>query len=280
MTLDDRIATNMDRLRPAERRVALYFQRNREKVLFASAAALADDAGTSDATVIRATRAMGYAGLADLRRSLAQEMRRDVTLTDRLESTLATVEEGSGGAFGITLDIHTQAIDRLRQDITPDLFARAVDAVTAAARVFVFGIGPSGAMADYFAIQLCRLGVSASAMTRTGLLLADDLHKLRAGDLVVILAYGRVYREVSALVGHTAAIAVPVMLITDTLGSALRDRVDMVLPVARGRAKMFSMHTATLALMEALLVGVAAKRPADTIAALERLKSLRSRFQT
>jgi hypothetical protein len=59
---------------------------------------------------------------------------------------------------------------------------------------------------------------------------------------------------------------------------ALRERVDVVLPVARGRADMFSMHTATLALIEALLVGIAATRQTKAVASLELLNEFRARL--
>jgi hypothetical protein len=39
---------------------------------------------------------------------------------------------------------------------------------------------------------------------------------------------------------------------------------------------MLSMHTATLGLIEALLVGIATRRPAETIASLEDLNALRA----
>jgi DNA-binding MurR/RpiR family transcriptional regulator len=60
------------------------------------------------------------------------------------------------------------------------------------------------------------------------------------------------------------------------LGTTLGQQVDLVLPVARGNADWFSTHTATLGLIEALLVGVAAKRPTETIASLKNLNVLRS----
>ena len=66
------------------------------------------------------------------------------------------------------------------------------------------------------------------------------------------------------------------MLVSDTLGQHLGDRVGLVLPVARGRADLFSMHTATLGLIEALLVGIASERPAATLASLDALNALRS----
>ncbi len=65
---------------------------------------------------------------------------------------------------------------------------------------------------------------------------------------------------------------------TDTLAAALRERVGVVLPVARGRADMLSMHTATLALIEALLVGIATARQSKAIASLELLNDLRSQL--
>jgi DNA-binding MurR/RpiR family transcriptional regulator len=39
---------------------------------------------------------------------------------------------------------------------------------------------------------------------------------------------------------------------------------------------MLSMHTATLALIEGLLVGLATERPQETIASLESLNKLRT----
>jgi len=68
---------------------------------------------------------------------------------------------------------------------------------------------------------------------------------------------------------------VAMLLITDALGTALKDRVGHLLPVERGRADALSLHTPTLALLEALLVGVAAKRPSETLASLDRLNALR-----
>src|SRR4051794_31463361 len=75
-------------LSAAEQAVVRFFEENREEVLVASAATLAAKIGTSDATVIRATRAIGYAGLDDLRRHLADELRLSLSPAARLTRTL------------------------------------------------------------------------------------------------------------------------------------------------------------------------------------------------
>ena len=66
------------------------------------------------------------------------------------------------------------------------------------------------------------------------------------------------------------------ILFSDTLGAKLRDQVDLVLAVQRGRTDLLSMHTATLALIEALLVAVAKTQPDKTLASLKLLNQLRA----
>jgi DNA-binding MurR/RpiR family transcriptional regulator len=277
-SFDEIVAQHLERMSPAERRVVRVFQDNREEVLMSSAAALAAKAATSDATVVRATRALGFAGLEELRRALAAELRRDLSPSDRLTRTLGEVGDDLQAAFEVTLDTHAGALEKLRRDITPEQFAKAVTSIAAARRVLVFGIGPSSAIAEYLVIQLARFGLDTASLTRTGLLFADDLRRLRPGDLVVILAYGRVYRELAALLDETRRMGLSTILLTDTLAANLRRRVDQVLPVARGRSDMLSLHTATLGLIEALLVGVAAKRPRETLASLAALNAARARL--
>jgi len=263
---------------PAEQRVVRFFEANREEVLIASAAALAAKAETSDATVVRATKALGFSGLEDLRRTLASELRTSLSPAERLTRTLGEVGSSLSAAFEMTLDIHLRSLESLRRTITPELFEKAVGGIAAAGRVVVFGIGPSSTIACYLVTQLRRFGLDATSLSNTGLLFADDLGKLREGDLVIMLAYGRVYAELAALLAEIGRRGLPSFLVTDTLAATLRHRVDLILPVARGRADMLSMHTATLGFVEALLVGVAAKRPDETLASLKALNEAREKL--
>jgi DNA-binding MurR/RpiR family transcriptional regulator len=263
---------------PAEQRVVRFFQTNREEVLIASAAALAAKTKTSDATVLRTAKSLGFASLEELRRSLASELRRSLSPADRLAKTLEEVGDDLQAAFAVALDIHAKALENLSRDISGAQFKAAVTRIVEARRVVVFGIGPSSAMADYFVIQLGRFGLDAASLTRTGLLFADDLQKLRKGDLVIMLAYGRVYTELAALLDKADRIGARKILVTDTLAALLRNRIDLILPVARGRVDMFSMHTATLGLIEALLVGIATKRPRETIESLKSLNEAREKL--
>ena len=277
-SFEERIAERFGQMSRAEQRVVRFFQDNREEVLIASAAALAAKAQTSDATVVRATKALGFSGLEDLRRTLADELRGSLSPAERLTRTLGQVGSSLSAAFEMTLAIHLRSLESLRRSITIEQFERAVDGVVGARRIRVFGLGPSSAIAGYLVTQLVRFGLDAASLTNTGLLFADDLRRLRQGDLVIMLAYGRVYAELAALLDEIDRLGLRSFLVTDTLAAALRDRVDLVLPVARGHAEMLSMHTATLGFIEALLVGVATKRPDETLASLKALNEARQKL--
>jgi DNA-binding MurR/RpiR family transcriptional regulator len=272
----DRAALALGRLSAAERDVLRFFQENREEVLVSSAAALAARIGTSDATVIRTSQALGYAGLDDLRRHLADELRMSLSPAARLTRTLRGLGHDAGVPLESIVDIHIRALEKLKIDINSGVFAAAIQILSQANRIVVFGLGPSSALADYFTIQLGRFGIESRSMAQAGVLLADDLHRLKEGDAIVILAYTRVYRELESLLACAERVGARTLLLTDSLGATLRKRVDLILPVARGNTDWFSTHTGTLGLIEALLIGLAAKQPSETVAELKILNELRS----
>src|SRR6266567_9530826 len=121
----DEVATAcLPQLSPTEGQVVQYFRENREEVMVASAAILASRIGTSDATVIRAVKALGYSGLDALRQDLAAELRQNLSPASRLARTLGEMRPQS--AFSATIDIHVQALEDLRRDVSADLFQSAV----------------------------------------------------------------------------------------------------------------------------------------------------------
>ena len=105
----DRAAAALAQLSAAERDALRFFQENREEVLVSSAAGLAAKIGTSDATVIRTAQALGYTGLDDLRRHLADELRMSLSPAARLTRTLRALGNDSGSILESIVDIHLRA---------------------------------------------------------------------------------------------------------------------------------------------------------------------------
>ncbi len=260
---------------PAERRVIAFLVNNRETAIVASAAKIAKASGTSDATVIRTARRLGFAGLEALRHALAGDLRRDLTLAERIDNSLDRVGGAAAGALQQTVRVLRESLDQLEQtNITAD-FNAALRLFSGAGRVLVFGIGPSGFIAGYFAEQLNRVGLESLALRNTGLQFADDLLRLHKGDTVIALAYDRPYPEITLLFDRAVALALPRILVTSPSPTLPDYRADVILRVARGQSDGFSLHAATLALMESLIVGYAEQNRTAVHDNLEQLNDAR-----
>jgi DNA-binding MurR/RpiR family transcriptional regulator len=273
--LDRRIASALQPLSPAALRVVRYLQSNPGLAVTGSAADLARRMGLSDATVIRTVQALGFEGLAELRRALAAALEGGASPAARMERTLNEVGEDTGRAIDVVLKAHQDALTALRSAEVHDKLVKAVGVLGSAERIAVFGIGPSGMLARYMSMLLGRVGRQAHCLDRTGIALADQLLDLRAGDVLLLLAYGRAYKEVTATIALARQKQLPVVLVTDSLEARLARHADVVVPAQRGRAEHVALHGATLVVLEALVLGLAAMDRLRSLEALEQLNALR-----
>jgi DNA-binding MurR/RpiR family transcriptional regulator len=274
-----RLADRSPALSPSALRVARYIDANKATVLASSAAELAARIGTSDATVIRAVQSLGFDGLPELRRTLAASLgaaASAATPADAMRATLADVGAEAGRAIDLAIEAQREAVEALATADSRATLRAAVEALHPARRILTFGIGPSATLARYVAVLLARAGRAARALDATGIALADQLLDLGPGDALLVLAYGRSYREVVAVFAEARRLGLRIVLVTDSLERSLARHADVVVPARRGRARRVALHGATLVALEAIALGLAAAQGERAVATLERLNDLRA----
>ncbi|MGO1950023.1 MAG: MurR/RpiR family transcriptional regulator [Mycobacteriaceae bacterium] len=267
MKLVERIAASRDSLTPAEERVADCMAANPHSVGHLSALRLAEAAGVSDATVVRTIRKLGFDGLDDLRESLAAELSR----AGRMESSLRDGEVSRHVAEGVAY------ISSLTERVSEEDLVRALDVLADAARVVVVGFGPARHIADYAAHRFFRAGTSAASLGVTGRDFADELVSVRRGDVVVLLAYDSVAAEVNVLYERAGQLDVPVVQLSEGVLTA-DPRAGVALPVGRGNPEFTPSHAATVAVLESLVVTLAARDPGRSGEAGALVDRLRGRL--
>ena len=258
-------------LSPKERSVAEFYADHGEEAAFLSAAEIARRLGTSDATVVRAVKALGYSGIPELRRELIDALRARATPAVRLGRSL---EDAGADPLGHVVELGLELIEGVRA-IDRAEFDDAVAVLAGAERVLAFGLGPNGPLAEYFALRLGRFGRPAHAITASGLLLADQLLGVREEDAMLLLAYERLEPNAEVALARANEVGTPVVLVTDTLGAKLADRVDVTLPAPRTRGGTLSAAVATMTVLDALLLALAAADRVRSLAALAELNDLR-----
>jgi DNA-binding MurR/RpiR family transcriptional regulator len=262
------------RLGAAGLRVAKFIDENRQLVLASSAAALGARIGTSDATVLRTIQALGFASLADLKAAILKS-ETGSTPADDMRRTLIDLEKTTGEALDSIVQVHRDGLDILQSAACRGQIAAAVRLLDGAERIAVFGIGPSSALATYVSILLERSGRRSRTINATGSMLADQLLDLRTGDALLVLAYGRLYREVKALFAEAKALALPTVLLTESEDTPLARLADVCVAIPRGRPGQVALHGATLVGLEALILSLAAANPDAALASLDNLNRLR-----
>jgi DNA-binding MurR/RpiR family transcriptional regulator len=274
MTFADRVADLAPSLSPGSRRIAEHLMGAGPDVVLLSAAELAAEIGTSDASIIRTAKALGYAGLDDLRRAITASAA-EPSLEDRLRRSLADGEHGAGMLQSLVTH-HVTTLAGVTRRVTPAIFGRAVDALTRAERIAWSATGPSAAVAEYGAVLANRLGRPSTVVRSSGTQLADELLTLQATDAVVLLAYGRSNTRARSVVDRSRQVGASVVLITDTAATELRDQVHTVLACGRGTPGLFSSHGTTVIVIEALVMAMAADDPERAEDSLSLLNDLRA----
>ncbi|MBA8809785.1 MurR/RpiR family transcriptional regulator [Promicromonospora sukumoe] len=191
-----RLRRALPTLRPAEARVAQTVLDDPNTVVQSTITELAGHADTSQATVVRFCRAVGYAGYPEFRIDLAQatsrrevEMERsgiaegEINQTDDIEAVVSKI------AFH-----EARTIEETARMIDTDAIERVATAISEAKRVDVYGVGSSNLAAADLAMKLQRIGVFVFSSPDPHQQLASSA-LLEPGNVAVAVSHSGQTRE-------------------------------------------------------------------------------------
>lgn len=277
--LDDfqqRLEDHLPDLTKSQQSIASYLLANYDEAAFLSMADLAERLDLSEATLVRFAKAIGYDGFRELRRCLQGLFRAEVTPASRLQHKLGELASSQGDVLTKVLAMEVQYLTEASQSLDVADFDRAVDILLSGQRLFIFASGPSGILADLAEWRLRRLGILTITMTESGRHLLEKLQLLQPGDVVLVAAFHHVRPEIVAVLDHARATGCRSILLTDTLGPALRDKEDVTLAARRGPVSTFHSLTVPMSILNALILAVAMAQPDESLAMLNRLQQLRA----
>lgn len=277
-TLQERVAARLDSLTATERRVARYLADHPQQAAFASAEELGRATSTSDASVVRTVKALGFDGLPEMKRTLQGSLESLLTSRHRLKNTLAASGDGPEDALVATLKDRVELIEDINRVLDPAAFRKAAELVAGARETLVCGIAGL-VVADYAATRLVRIGHRARSATDIGHRLVDRLLPLDADDVVLAIAPHRLEREMRVVLEYAHSVGAKVVLLTETLGEALHDLTDVTLSVPFGQAGLYGGQTTTLVVLEALTVAVAAQDEELALRTITTMNDLRRQLE-
>ncbi|MFN7724151.1 MAG: glucokinase [Rubrivivax sp.] len=254
-------------LSPAERRVADHILAHPRSALNDPIATIAKAADVSQPTVIRFCRTLGCEGLSDFKLRLAAGLTATVPVTHTQVTGDDTPLELGVKVLGNT----ASAILQLRDHLNRETLDRAIEVLTAARRIEFYAVGHYGVVADDAQFKFLRFGVPSTSLTDSRLqVLAANV--LGPGDVAVIISSSGSIDDLLEVADLARARGAEVLAITAS-HSPLTKRADVALIVdhVEDVATHVPMVSRILHLMviDILAVGVAMRRGADAVPALE-----------
>jgi len=274
-SLHERVAALEPSLSPGERAVARYLSEHPEIAATASALELGERTRSSNATVVRTVKSLGYNSLNELKNELLRAM------VDRLNPSSVLTRQLDQLAAEDTVghQVILASADLLRRQaelLDSSAWAAAVDILDQAASVLCYGVEQAGSVAYYLSLQLNRSGKTSRVLTDTGISIANGLMTLSAGEAVVIIAPLRYFREVDAVLARAREVGAPTVVITEALRLSLQGRVDVILQTPESTLGPASEITAPLVLARSLSLEIAARHHDAALATHDLLSRLRA----
>lgn len=272
------IAEHYQQLTKSEKQIANYLRKNQEESAFLSAAELADRLGLSEATIVRFARTVGFDSYPAMREVLQENFRRRVTHSTRLQSRLEDLREG-GDIFERMVASEIDYLSHALETVDREAFRLAVDLMKSHKRIFVFGLGPSVSLVELMDIRLHRVGWDVVPLTTTGREFLEPLLKMGADDLLFTICFFDVTPPLQLVLEYANEVKCKVVMLTDTLGSIVGDRADVVLAARRGPVSGFHSLVVPMTIINTLLLALAQEDQEHAISNLDKLDELRERFK-
>ncbi len=251
-------------LTPAAARIASLIVEDPAQVARSTISELSALAGTSESSIVRTARALGFAGYPELRLALAASAARQAprsTLTSGI-----TPDDSVAEVVAKLVHTESQAVLETATQLDAEQLAGAVAAVCGGGQLHIAGVGASGLVAQDLQQKLARIGRpchahgdSQSALTSAVL--------LGTGDVFLAVSHSGESRDVLAPLRRAAAQGATTVVITNHPLSTAAKLADHVL-VSAGRETTFrpgamASRISQLVVVDCLFVCVA-QRTFDT----------------
>jgi len=274
-----RIARTWNDLSKSERAVCrVLSSTSAEHILYASAAELGTQSGTSNASVVRTLQKLGYSGLSHLKQEVAAPFSSSVSPEVRLKTRIEHIGQDLARIQQETWDEAASLIELARSSNDDAAYSAAITLLMRAESIYCYGLGASGIAADNLALRLRRTGLSTRRLSTDGFRLADEVLNLEAKDVLVIFAPGRVTRDIDVLLDHAQLMGAGVILVTDELHERLSSRVDAILTAPHTPTGLTSESLSAILISDVLVQGISAVAPDAALRSSQLLNDVRARL--
>lgn len=275
--MEDNLLACMDKhaaeFSKGQRRIAEYIRAHYETAAFMTAFKLGETVGVSESTVVRFAAQLGFEGYPQLQRAMQKLTRSRLTSVQRVEVARDRMADDEVAQTVMSCDI--QNIRKTLSELPADSFARAVEALVSARRVYIFGAGSCQALAGFMAFYMNYLVPDAKLITPAGQAeILEQIIHIDEQDVVLGISFPRYSTRAANTLQFAKSRGARVIAITDSAVSPIARLADECLLAHSDMATIVDSLVAPMSIINALLVAVSLKRMEENQEVLSQLEEL------
>ena len=264
----ERLNSRFDQLSRQQRKIASYLLDHLDEVAFLSVPELAERSGVSEATVVRLCQAIGYSGFITLKRALVDALR------DEGGTARESRAPGPRDALGLVAEVDRHNIRQTVERVDRQTLSTVSTALFRADHIYTYGLGVSSFLADFAAYQFTEHGLRSNALGTHFSSPREPLVTARPGDLLLVFSFPPYSGATLDLLDAARDRGLETVAITDRLSAPAARRADHALEAASDGALLNNSSTATILVLNALLVDIADRHRGETVEALSRISDI------
>ncbi|KNB74131.1 MurR/RpiR family transcriptional regulator [Brevibacillus reuszeri] len=176
----------LDELKPSERKVAQFILAHPEDVVKLSVQKLAELSGVSEATIIRLARSLNMKGYQELKLRIAGDLTKQTATSGSYQEIMM---EGSVESIMQAVSWNNvQSIQDTLSVLSNEEVKKAVDALSGARKIDVYGVGASAVIADDIRQKFSRINLWCEAYSDFHAQLTSAVN-LTEKDVVIGISY-------------------------------------------------------------------------------------------
>jgi len=272
-----RIRSLLPGLARAEQRVAKVVLEDPSAVATRSITEVALAAGTSETTVTRFCKAVGVGGYPQLRIALAADAARMQARVNQMYGGTIELDDDIATVVNKVTFADARAIEDTASQLNLTALTRVVDAVAAAERIDIYGVGASSLVANELQHKLHRLSKVSFAWSDTHLMLTSA-GVLHSGDVAIAISHSGATTDVLEALRAAKERGATTVALTNFPRSPIATSADHTLTTAARettfRSGSAASRIAQLTVIDCLFVGVAQRLGPAAAAALDPAKDV------
>src|SRR5471030_2947785 len=265
MNLQSRLAALQGSFSQAEQRVITLIISDPPAISRLGVAELARRAATSTATVVRASRTLGFDGYPALRLALAAEMSRDDDGTTLPLVADISDQDSPQQILRKLLAFEVEGATATAELIDSDGLEQAINALSHARRIDVYGVGASALVAQDFCQKLRRIGMACQTYGSGDESLVSAC-LLTSMDVALAISHSGETSEAVDALQQAKNAGAKTVAITANARSTLARKADCILLTSGRelgfRAAAMASRTSQLLIIDCLFIGVTQRLPA------------------